>query len=673
MIEFIPDDITSGSSSTYLHVGQLALSPFNVRTNQADATATAALEASILADGLLHALQVHPLHDHASPRAAAPATDAPRTDMLWGVFAGGRRLRSIQNLIARGALPADYLVRVDVHAGYSEGQLIEKSLAENMLRRDLRDYELCAGIRRAFDKGERIESIAQALGQEPATVKRWLRIGQLAAPIFDALRAEQISLDQARAFGSIEDEQLQRAAFDHFQPLQPWQKTPERIRAWLKVGDRELDRLLRFVGEQAYRAAGGGYALDLFADDAAQRGRVTDEQLVRRMAEDKLAGTRADLRRRAGRDVRFVPKPPQSDFDVADASLHIDARPGARHAGDDSIILPDGDVVGCLTIGEAGEPEVSWWWASRAAKYGNHKAGLRAQTRTSGPSGVNLAALPDGAALLYTRSPAALEANAAIREEEGLAAETVEIMKSMRRAIMRAALVDETTEQSGAIGRDYFIWSQLRAQLAIGQPAQSLGVVALHGLDAGPEGGREFVAAMPAAQRWGLALSNLTQRPFISNPDLPAAFRAYMIEPEEVKDLAGAVLAGLTLRRSLAAPGYDLPIHDELAAFLDLHDAARIRAYWTPTEALLERIPVKQRLAIAEPFVERAAFAPWSRLKSAKLTRMVLDVVTGTAAGMRDAMRDRATSWVHPLLTFGGRAAPPANDEHTPTLQEAAE
>lgn len=672
MIDFIPDDAPdgfgAGLSSSYLLIGQLALSPFNVRANQADATATAALEASILADGLLHALQVHPLHD----------TAKPGTDPLWGVFAGGRRLRSIQNLISRGALPADYLVRVDIHAGYSDGQLIEKSLAENMLRRDLRDYELCAGIRRAFDKGERIESIAQALGQEPATVKRWLRIGQLAAPIFDALKAEQISLDQARAYGAIEDEQLQRAAFDHFQPLQPWEKTPERIRAWLKVGDRELDRLLRFVGEQAYRDAGGAYALDLFADDAAQRGRVTDEQLVRRMAEEKLAGTRADLRRRVGRDVRFVPKPPQNDFDVADFSLHIDAK---RGEDDDSIVLPDGDVVGCLTIGEAGEPEVSWWWASRAAKYGNQNAAIRVVSSAS--SGVNLAALSDGAALLHARSPAALEANAAIREEEGLAAETVEIMKSMRRAIMRAALVDEATEQSGAIGRDYFIWSQLRALLDIGLPPLSLGIVALHGLDAGPEGGREFVAAMPAAQRWGLALSSLTQRPFMSNPDLPAAFRAYMIEPEDVKDLAGAVLAGLTLRRSLAAPGYDLPIHDELAAFLDLHDAARIRSYWTPSEALLDRIPVKQRLAIAEPYVERAAFAPWSRMKSANLTRMVLDVVTGTAAGMRDAMRDRAASWVHPLLAFGAspgtlaRTLPTSTDPGKPieanALQEAAE
>lgn len=659
MIDFIPDDAAAGLSSSYLLIGQLALSPFNVRTNQADATATAALEASILADGLLHALQVHPLHDPA----------APGSDARWGVFAGGRRLRSIQNLISRGALPADYLVRVDIHAGYSDGQLIEKSLAENMLRRDLRDYELCAGIRRAFDKGERIESIAQALGQEPATVKRWLRIGQLAAPIFDALKAEQISLDQARAYGAIEDEQLQRAAFEHFQSLQPWEKTPERIRAWLKVGDRELDRLLRFVGEQAYRDAGGAYALDLFADDAAQRGRVTDEQLVRRMAEEKLAGTRADLRRRVGRDVRFVPKPPQNDFDVADFSLHIDAK---RGEDDDSIVLPDGDVVGCLTIGEAGEPEVSWWWASRAAKYGNQNAAVRVMS--SATSGVNLAALSDGAALLHARSPAALEANAAIREEEGLAAETVEIMKSMRRAIMRAALVDEATEQSGAIGRDYFIWSQLRALLDIGLPPSSLGIVALHGLDAGPEGGREFVAAMPAAQRWGLALSSLTQRQFMSNPDLPAAFRAYMIEPEDVKDLAGAVLAGLTLRRSLAAPGYDLPIHDELAAFLDLHDAERIRSYWTPTEALLDRIPVKQRLAIAEPFVERAAFAPWSRMKSANLTRMVLDVVTGTAAGMRETMRDRAASWVHPLLTFGAdRSVDPGKPIEANALQEAAE
>lgn len=648
-VNFAPPLATASPDSIFVHVDQLTLSPFNVRSNQADATATAALEASILADGLLHALQVHPLNPVMSDPAAPGAQ--------WGVFAGGRRLRSIRNLIGRGALPPDYGVRVDVHAGYSDGQLIEKSLAENMLRRDLRDYELCAGIARAYDKGEKIEAIAAALGQDPSTVKRWLRIGQLAPPVFDALSAEQISLDQARAYGAIEDDQLQVAAFEHFQPLPAWEKTPDKIRAWLKVGDRELDRLLRFVGEQAYRDAGGAYALDLFADDATQRGRVTDEALLRRMAEERLAGARADLRRRAGREVRFVPRPPQNEWDFADHSLHIDAKPGEDYA----IILPEGDVVGCLTIGEAGEPEVSWWWASRAAKYGNAKTEYRDRSTTSG---VDLAAQPPGAALLYARSPAALEANAAIREEEGLAAETVEIMKSMRRAILRAALVDEATERSGAIGRDYFIWSQLRAQLVIGQPAQALGVVALHGLDVGPEGSRAFVAAMPATQRWGLAISRLTQRPFISNPDLPAAFRAYITEPEDVKDLAGAVLAGFTLRRSLAAPGYDLPIHNELAAFLDLHDADRVRSYWTPTEALLERIPVKQRLAIAEPFVERAAFAPWVRQKGAEITRLVLGVVTGKSEGMRESIGALAARWVHPLLAFSS-AATPGGDEAT--------
>jgi ParB family chromosome partitioning protein len=158
----------------------------------------------------------------------------------------------------------------------------------------------------------------------------------------------------------------------------------------------------------------------------------------------------------------------------------------------------------------------------------------------------------------------------------------------------------------------------------------------------------------------------LTHAPFIALDDPPTAFLAFVNARSELKRLAGAYVAGLALTRSLNAPLLSLPIHDALAELLDLDQAETFRRYWTPTAELLDAIPTRQRLDLAEPFVERVAFGGWSRLKSAELTARVLEVVTGTGSWLRERTREAAGRWVHPLLAFG----PPADRDQ---LQEAAE
>ena len=67
-----------------VQLSKLQVSPLNVRTNKEDTTDTAALEASILAHGLIEPLIVHPM---AKPKGH------------YGVFAGGRRLRAMHRLL----------------------------------------------------------------------------------------------------------------------------------------------------------------------------------------------------------------------------------------------------------------------------------------------------------------------------------------------------------------------------------------------------------------------------------------------------------------------------------------------------------------------------------------------------------------------------------------------
>lgn len=80
-------------------LSKLQVSDLNVRINREDAESTDALEASILAHGLLEPMIGHPIADKAG---------------YYGIFAGGRRLRALQNLAARGDLPPEYEAEIIV-------------------------------------------------------------------------------------------------------------------------------------------------------------------------------------------------------------------------------------------------------------------------------------------------------------------------------------------------------------------------------------------------------------------------------------------------------------------------------------------------------------------------------------------------------------------------------
>lgn len=635
-------------TSTTLTIDQLELSPFNVRTNQQDTQPSGALEKSILAVGLIHALRVHALRGRKNK---------------WGVHAGGRRYRSIKALIARGDLPADWPIAVMV-SDVTEAELLEESIAENGPRRDLRPYEVFLGVAKAHRRGHDVPKIANALGQEPEWVRQSIRLGDLAKPVFEALERGEIGVDQARAYGATEDLALQEAAYEALRQLPPHQREPRQIRAWLKVGDAELERLLRFVGPDAYRAAGGRYELDLFADFEGDRGAVRDEDTLRGLAELRLATTKTDIRRRTGRpDLRFVAKPPQGEFNTTDWILSVTPEAG----GGDAIVLPNGAIVAQIeltdTLEGGVEPSIAYWWESRKAKYGSEKPEIpKAPTAKV------------GAALTTSESfggeAARRAADAAIKQQEGIGQETIDILRSVRRFAMRAALVEDARDR-GTVATDFLVWSQLRLLLDQRATIHTVGIGKIGGASTGPMGAHSFLEAMPATKTMSHAVFELTQQTFITDKDLGDAFLDYRASGEALKQLAAAVVTGLALERSLNAVDYRLPVHETLAAELDIASEEGFRRHWMPTADLLDRIPRDQRLAIAEPFVERAAFAGWSRLKSVDLTRSVLAVVTGSAERLRDGLRAQASSWVHPLLRFGTH--PADVEEQARQISEAAE
>jgi ParB family chromosome partitioning protein len=620
---------------TFLYA-ELHKSALNVRTNAEDADATDALEASIARRGLLQPLVVH---------AAGDGAPTP-----WGVLGGGRRLRAIGRLIEAGRLPADWPITASVFTG-SEAEITEMSLGENLLRRQLREYEVHAAIAAAVDRGDSVEAIAGNLGQTRHWVARQLRLGRLAPPILAAYRAGDFGSDIAMAYAATEDQALQLLVFESLAHQPSYIHNASRIRAALKVGDHETRRLLLFVGEAIYLGRGGAIEPDLFADGRDARVRIADEELLRRLVEERLDVERARIRDSIKRpDLRFVPQPPQF---AGRTDQPLEIRANGK--------LPAGDVVATVDIGDEGELLTRFWWASRAAKGAAERGGAEPAPTPSAPSADRVGAnVHAGEALAMPDSDYAQYGRAIARDEYGLTADGLQLVRSLRRALLRRLLLESSTGPASHVARNYLVWAQARALFASAIASQT-GMRRI--VDEWNDNDREPVGLWPdfghdvvAEQDWQAAIAELREADFMVEKDPAASLQLYLELPPHARRRTEAIVAGAALLRSADTPGWRIAAHDVVARACGA-DAAQLRRWWTPTGHWLGLFGKLFRLAAAQPFVDQDTHAGMTKLKDADLT-----IAAATALipeNRRDPdMRDRAARWLPAILAFGPDPAP---------------
>ena len=109
------------------------------------------------------------------------------------------------------------------------------------------------------------------------------------------------------AFTLTDDHRRQEEAWEQLS----WNKSPEMIRKLLTqshVGSS--DRRVRFVGAEAYEAAGGTILRDLFVEDHG--GYFTDIQLLDRLVLEKLDAAAAEVMREGWKWVAVYPEYPYS-------------------------------------------------------------------------------------------------------------------------------------------------------------------------------------------------------------------------------------------------------------------------------------------------------------------------------------------------------------------------
>ena len=265
-------------------LSQLELSPDNVRKTPADASAFTELKASIAAHGLLENLIA---------RAMGPGADGIAR---YAVIAGGRRLAAMQALAAEGALDEDHPVPCRMIGGIVAAE--EVSLAENTVRAAMHPADQVEAFRRLADAGSTAAAIAARFGVSERTVEKRLRLGNAAPVLLEAYRAGEIDLDTLMAFAVTTVHGRQNAVWETVsqQGYRPgaWQikrlLTEDRVSA--------TSAIARFVGIEAYEAAGGKIDRDLFAEEDERGIWFDDPDLLNKLAMDSLQVAARELKTR---------------------------------------------------------------------------------------------------------------------------------------------------------------------------------------------------------------------------------------------------------------------------------------------------------------------------------------------------------------------------------------
>lgn len=244
----------------------------NVRkTNRRDGIGE--LAASILAQGLLQSLVVK-----------------ETSGGKYAVSAGGRRLRALRLLAKNGDIEKSMPIACTI---VPAEKAAEASLAENVVRSNMHPADEIEAFARLCDAGEGPEAIGARFGVGGVHVARRLKLARVSPKLLAAFRNDELDLDQLSALAFSDDHTAQEAAF---YGAPDWARTPERLKAQLAQAHvPETDKLARFIGVDAYIAAGGVLASDLFAEDDETRW-LSNRDLLVRLAEAKLSHTAGEVR-----------------------------------------------------------------------------------------------------------------------------------------------------------------------------------------------------------------------------------------------------------------------------------------------------------------------------------------------------------------------------------------
>ena len=267
---------------------KLRLSPRNARKTGGDDVADMA--ASIAAGGLLQNLVV---------------IDGPDGLDGYEVIAGGRRLKALQQLAKEGRLPQDLLTDGVPCRRLTEEEAIEASTAENTIRVPMHPADQFDAFKAMTDGGRSITDVAAHFSITETVVKQRLKLANVHPTLVKLYREDGMNLQQLQALAITDDHAAQLDAWT--KPKNDWERDAYQLRQRLTAQEiRSTDPRVKFIGLEAYEAAGGAVRRDLFStrDEAF----VADGKLLDRLVAEKLERMLQQVRAEGWAWVEYKPQ-----------------------------------------------------------------------------------------------------------------------------------------------------------------------------------------------------------------------------------------------------------------------------------------------------------------------------------------------------------------------------
>lgn len=263
-------------------LNRLKASPKNARRVGHSAEVIESRAASIKHKGVLQPLVVE------------PEIKDGRVTGYYLVSAGEGRRQALRLLAKRKALAKGAPVRCVVD---TTNDPAEVSMDENLSRETMHPADQFEAFHDLAErKGYSAEEIGARFGISPDIVRKRLRLGAVAPALLDLYREEVLTLDQVTAFAVNPDPERQLQVYAQ---LPAHNRQPIAIRrAMTETKVAADDRRLRFVGLDAYVAAGGPVLRDLFTE--GNDGWAEDVVLLDRLVSEKLAAIAQEVRDREG-------------------------------------------------------------------------------------------------------------------------------------------------------------------------------------------------------------------------------------------------------------------------------------------------------------------------------------------------------------------------------------
>ena len=664
-----PADAQPAAAVQLIALHKLSLSEENVRKTDPGLQASAELKANIAALGVLSNLVVRAVDD---------------TSDLYAVLAGGRRYKALVALAEEGQIPSDMPVPCRVVP--ADASATEISLSENAVRAAMHPADQVEAFAALAGDGATVSAIAARFGVAERTVEQRLRLGNAAPELLQAYRDEAIDLECLKAFAVTTDPVRQLAAWKQVSE-QGYRPTAWQIRRLLT--DSRVPgaaAVARFVGAEAYEAAGGALDRDLFADEHEVGVWLEDAQLLDRLAIERLqkiadkAATEwnwaeprleADWNELApyGR-VHPVPAEPTPEeaaerdrlymredelvnLDDEDWTAELEAE-GERirdrlrelqAAVDSRASFTDADkaIAGCIvTIDPEGEVETIEGLVRPEdvpAPANGTSAHAATPGRAANGSGTGASAAPSSMTMPSRPADPAAEA----RRKAGIGIGLADDMRAIRTAIVKARL-------AGDFGAafDLFVFQAARSVFTAGYRATALEIAVRETADRphvrtnDDSFGDHSPAEALLADRSRLRLDWLTAE---DDSEAFALFRALPLDAKQ--DLFAACIAR-TVKGQLAFEPAARPEFEATVARLDIDFAAEVR----PTEDLFwSRIKKSQMLDIAGATLGRDWAASHGKDKKAVLAHAMhraFVAADDVPAGVTPEGRAAALAWTMP-------------------------